>query len=78
MDAKCAAIRYVLSHIDPVTAVKIVHTFSLPSEEEECIILHDIKRKSLIQISDHLCVSPETVKRRRRSGLLKIADATLN
>lgn len=75
MDAKCAAVRYVLSHADPLTAIKIVKTFSLPSEEEESIILHDIKDQSLQWIADRLCTSTETVKRRRRSGYLKIVDA---
>lgn len=75
MDAKSAAVRYVLSHADPLTAVKIVKTFELLDEEEECIILRDIKGNSLQQIADRLCVSPETVKRRRRSGYFKICDA---
>ncbi len=75
MDAKCAAVRYVLSRADPITAVKIVRTFSLPDDEEECIILHDIKRNSLQQIADRMCISPESVKRRRRSGYLKMVGA---
>lgn len=75
MDAKCAAVRHVLSHADPITAVKIVKTFDLPSEEEECIILRDIKRWSVQQIAMRLCTSPETVKRRRRSGYLKMVDS---
>ena len=75
MDAKSNAIRHVLSHADPITAVKIVKTFDLLDEEEESIILHDIKGKSLVYIADKLCTSPETVKRRRRSGYLKMVDA---
>lgn len=75
MNPKCSAIRYVLSKADPLTAVKIVHSFSLPDEEEYCIILHDVKGKSVQQIAFDLCLSPESVKRRRRSGFLKMADA---
>ena len=75
MDAKCAAVRHVLSHADPITAVKIVKTFDLPSEEEECIIMHDIKGKSVQQLAFDLCTSTETIKRRRRSGYLKMVDA---
>lgn len=75
MDAKAAAVRYVLSKADPLTAVKIVRTFSLLDEEEHCIIMHDIKGQSVQQIAFDLCTSPETVKRRRRSGYLKILDA---
>lgn len=75
MDMKSNAIRYVLSRADPMTAIKIVKTFDLLDEEEECIILHDIKGKSLQQVSERLCVSQETVKRRRRSGYLKMSDA---
>lgn len=74
MDAKTLAIRYVLSTTDPTIAVKVVQSFSLPEEEERCIILRDIKKKSVQQIASDLCTSPETVKRRRRSGLLKMAD----
>lgn len=74
MDAKTSAVRYVLSSTDPVTATKIVQSFSLPEEEEFCIILREIRKKSIQQIASALCTSPETVKRRRRSGLSKIAD----
>lgn len=75
MDIKCAAVRHVLTHADPLTCIKIVKTFCLLHDEEECIILHDIKGQSVQQIADRLCISPETVKRRRRSGYLKIVDA---
>ncbi len=75
MDAKAAAVRYVLSKADPLTAVKIVRSFSLLDEEEHCIIMHDIKGQSVQQIAFDLCTSPETIKRRRRSGYLKMVDA---
>lgn len=75
MDAKAAAVRYVLSKADPLTAIKIVRSFHLLEEEAYSIIMHDIKGNSVQQISCELCISPETVKRRRRSGYLKILDA---
>lgn len=75
MDAKTSAIRYVLSSTDPKTAERMVLSFSLPEEEERCIILKEIHHKSIQQIAFALCISPETVKRRRRSGLLKMVDA---
>lgn len=75
MDAKSAAVRYVLSKADPLTAIKIVKSFSLHEEEEHCIIMHDIKGKSVQQLAFDLCTSPETIKRRRRSGYLKMVDA---
>ena len=75
MDAKCAAVRYVLSHADPLSCVKIVKTFGLLPDEEECIILHDIKGQSVQQIASKLCISLETVKRRRNSGYHKMVDA---
>lgn len=75
MDGRASAIRHVLSTTDPKRAAQIVRSFELPEEEEKCIIERDIKRKSIIQISMELATSPETVKRRRRSGLSKMADA---
>ena len=75
MEVKAAAVRYVLSKADPFTAIKIVRSFSLLDEEEHCIIMHDIKGKSLQQLAFDLCTSTETIKRRRRSGYLKIVDA---
>ena len=75
MDMKSNAIRHVLSKADPMTAIKIVASFNLLDEEEECIILHDIRGQSVVSIADRLCTSVETVKRRRRSGYLKMADA---
>lgn len=75
MNNVVAAIRRVLSTTDPVRAEEIVKSFRLPKEEEICIIRHEIYGDSLLQIADRLLISPETVKRRRRSGLLKIADS---
>lgn len=77
MDKVLSAIRYVLSTTDPQKAERIVKSFHLLSEEEACIIRHEIRGESLYQIARKLSISPETVKRRRRSGFLKIAD-TLN
>lgn len=77
MDVKVSAIRHVLTTTDPPRAERIVRSFRLPREEEACIIRHEIHGESLVQIATELSVSPETVKRRRRSGFLKIAD-TLN
>lgn len=74
MNATAAAIRYVLSTSDPKRAEEIVKSFRLLADEQECIIRHEIRGESLVEIALSLAISPETVKRRRRSGFLKMAD----
>lgn len=68
------AIRRVLATTEANTAERMVKSFHLLPEEEACIIRHEIRGESLVEIALSLSVSPETVKRRRRSGFLKIAD----
>jgi DNA-directed RNA polymerase specialized sigma24 family protein len=75
MDRKSSAVRFVLSTTDPKRAIEMVKSFSLPSDEEVCIIDREIKKKSIQQIAMEQNISPETVKRRRRSGLYKIVDS---
>lgn len=77
MNSVIIAIRHVLATTDTARAEAIVKSFRLLEDEEDCIIRHEIRGESIVEIALSLAISPETVKRRRRSGLLKMADALL-
>lgn len=70
------AIRALLAEMSPNRATAYIQAFGLPPDEETCIILHDIRKKSCIQIADALHISVPTVKRYRQSGYKKIANET--
>lgn len=74
MNEKSRMIRALLSEMSPKRAVEYVKAFELPRDEEIYIIERDIRKKSIEQIALENYISPETVKRRRRSGYAKIAD----
>nr|UWF99137.1 MAG: Protein of unknown function (DUF2802) [Bacteriophage sp.] len=78
MDNSRKAVRYYISNMAPKRALEFVQSFDLPEDEESCIILCDIRRKSYIQVSNALHVSPESVKRNRRRAFSKIVDALTN
>lgn len=74
MNAQHKAIRALLTTMAPRRAISYIQAFELPEEEERCLIECDVRRKSHVQVSDMLHLSPECVKKRRRSAYAKIAD----
>lgn len=72
MDKKHRALRQRLQKMPPKQAVAYVLEFDLPAQEAFCIVECDIKKRSCVEVGQRLFVSPETVKRRRRSGYAKI------
>lgn len=65
-------IRDLINQQPPLKRVAFIQSFGLTEEEESCILLKEVRGKSIIQISDTLNCSPQTVYRRRKSGFLKI------
>lgn len=54
-------------------AAATVAAFRLPSEEDEVIYYTDIMKMSIVAVSQKMCMSPETVKRRRAAAYERIA-----
>lgn len=75
MDKMHRQIRAELRGMAPRRAVEFVMSFDLPDEEAVCVIECDVRQKSYTQLAQQLFVSPELIKRRRRSAYHKIADA---
>jgi len=62
----------------PKRAVAYIESFELPDEEKQCLIECEVRKKSYIQVSMLLHLSPEAIKNRRRSAFAKIADQINN
>ena len=73
MDSAVKMIRERISKMPPKEAIEYIKSFELPEEEELFIIERDVRRKSIVSISDKNAVSVETVSRRRHDGYAKIA-----
>ena len=74
MDSRHRAIRALLQSRGPRRAEAYVTAFDLREDESRYIIECEVMQKSIQQIAVSYNVSPETVKRRRKSGFQKIAD----
>lgn len=74
MDSRCQAIRALLSTMGPRRAESYIRAFDLQADEAQYIVEREAMRRSIQQIAADHNVSPETVKRRRKSGFQKIAD----
>lgn len=59
----------------PQRAVSFITGLELPGDEAYCIIECDVRGKSRQQVADRLFASQEYVKKCRRRGYRKIADA---
>lgn len=73
MDNRRKDVRLQLSSQAPSVSVPFIQSFQLPEDEEQVLILHECRGRSLEQIAMAMSVSVETVKRRRRAALAKIA-----
>lgn len=67
------AIRTVLRELPRRDAEALIRSFHLPPQEERFIIAHELQGKSAVEISMAENVSVETVKRRRKDALDRIA-----
>ena len=74
MDSRRQAIRSILSSMGPRRAESYIRAFDLQEDEAQYIVEREAMRMSVQQIATAHNVSQETVKRRRKSGLQKIAD----
>ena len=62
----------------PQRAMSFIAGLELPEDEAFCIIECDVRGKSRQQVADRLFASQEYVKKCRRRGYRKIADAINN
>jgi len=74
MNSQSRTIRAVISSMGPRRAESYIRAFDLLEDEAEYIIEREVLKKSIQQIASAHNVSPETVKRRRKSGFQKIAE----
>lgn len=73
MDDRTFAVRQMLRSMCPSASIPYIQSFQLPEEEELVLIEIDARSKSVQQVAQELNLSPETVWRRRRAALMKIA-----
>lgn len=74
MDSHRKALRALISSMAPKRATAFIQSFDLPDEETECLILCIVHKQSCVQAADKLCLSPETIRRRKQAGLDKMLD----
>ena len=73
MDDRTRAVREMLRSMCPAASIPYIRSFQLPEEEELVLIEIDARGKSVQQVAQDRSLSPETVKRRRRRALRKLA-----
>lgn len=73
MDDRTFAVRAMLRSMCPSASIPLIKSYQLPEEEERVLIECDARGKSVQQVAQEQNMSPETVWRRRRVALLKIA-----
>ena len=72
MNSRHLTIRTLLSAMGPRRAESYVMAFDLRPDEALYIIEREVHNRSIQEIAEKFNVSPETVKRRRKSGFEKI------
>lgn len=65
-------IRQMIQSKPPIQMISFVRSFCLTPEEESCILLKELHGNSIIQISNKLNCSTQTIIRRRESAFRKI------
>lgn len=68
----------MLGSMAPKRAVAYIESFDLPEDEERCLIECDVRKKSHLQVGDMLHLSPEAVKKKRKTAFSKIIDQINN
>lgn len=78
MDNQHKEIRKRLSTMAPKRAKEYIFGFELQPYEAACLVECEVNGKSTVEVSQQLNVSPEFVKKKRRSAFSKIADQVNN
>lgn len=73
MDSRAKAVRSQLRSMAPSRSIPYIQSFQLPEEETLVLIECDAKGRSVQQVAMAQNLSPETVWRRRKKALQKIA-----
>lgn len=74
MDQRSRDLRAKLRSMAPAVSIPYIKSFQLPEEEERVLIECDARGRSVTQVAQAMRLSPETVSRRRRRALRKIAQ----
>lgn len=74
MDRRSMEVRRKLREMAPVRSIPYIQSFQLPPEEELVLIEKEARGKSVLQIALANNMSVESVKRRRRAALQKLAQ----
>ena len=74
MDTQHREIRAQLSAMAPRRAISYIRSFDLPPDEAASLIECDVRKKSCVEVSFDLNLSPDTVKKYRRRAYRKILD----
>lgn len=72
MDARSRAVRAMLRSMAPADSIPFIQSFQLPADEERVLIECDARGKSVEQVAQAMCLSPETIWRRRQRALRKV------
>lgn len=78
MNSQHKAIRTLLTTMSPNRATDYIKSFNLRPDEENFLIETDVYGKSLVETAMDYNVCPETVRNKRKSAYLKIADEINN
>lgn len=78
MNSQHKAIRALLTTMSPNRATDYIKSFSLRQDEENFLIETDVYGKSLVETAMYYNVCPETVRNKRKSAYIKIADEINN
>lgn len=74
MNSQHKAIRALLTTMSPNRAIGYIKSFNLRKDEENFLIEIDVYGKSIVAASMDYNVCVDTVKKKRKSAYLKIAD----
>lgn len=74
MNSQHKAIRALLTTMSPNRAIEHIKSFHLRADEENFLIETDVYGKSLVETAMDYNVCPETVRNKRKSAYIKIAD----
>lgn len=77
MDQRTQAVRAMLRSMAPAYAIPYIQRFQLPIDEEYILIQCECRGQSIQHVALDMCLSVETVKRRRRSALRKISQGSM-
>ena len=78
MNLQHRTIRELLQTMSPNRAKEYIKSFNLPEDEENVLLLLDVRRLSCVAAGMDIGITPDTVKRYRQRAYAHIADELNN